>query len=307
MGPREILLAFGVPGAVALVALIAAAWLGIPRGREQAEGGVRSVWWLGVFAAVLMAAGTVLGAYAWQTQVVLWPKGAPYRFPMVALIALTGGFMSMIAGQGRWRWGGRCAVAIAGSLAAWVFLSLLHESYISAIERWLAIAGVGVLAGVHGWVFSATVERLPGWRWATVMWLATGLMAIGATEAFVNAPLVLGPMAAVFGAMVLVSLWRRDAQFSAGVPAFAAVLMAGVLTFANWFGDHERWVMFGLLAAMPLGTGLCLVPVLARRGPTVRFMVAAGAVLVIGGVQAGRAIPPLIESMQPGDESSYEY
>jgi hypothetical protein len=65
--------------------------------------------------------------------------------------------------------------------------------------------------------------------------------------------------------------------------------------------------MFALLAAGPVAAGVCLLPPLARRGPNVRLAAAAAAVCAVLGVQAGRALPPLLAAMRPTGASAYDY
>jgi hypothetical protein len=317
MGVREVLLAGVVPGVVAFLVLLGVVLLGWKKGGWKPpplvnEGGNLKPappgwsWVLSGVVVLLMAGATVLGSYAWQTRVELWPGQATHRFPFVALVAGVVGLLVAFAGR-RWRWVGVVGSGVGGGVAAWAFLSLLHESLISEFTRWGWVVGVALLVGVQALVLERVSARLTGWRGAVVFSLMAGLVAVGATEAFINGPLVLGPVAAVFGALCVVGLIRPGVSDGAGVGAALAVLMGGVAVFANWFGDHERWVMLGLLMGVPLGSALCLLPTVASRGVNVRFGAAVVGVVVIGGVQVGRAIPPLLESMSPAGEDGYSF
>lgn len=297
MGLREVMLAGVVPGVVGFVVLLGVVLVGWKKGGWKPP----PLGWPSVLSGVvvlLMAGGAVLGSYAWQTRVELWSGQATHRFPFVALVA--GGVGLIVAFMGRrWRWVGVAAPSVGGGVVAWVFLSLLHESLISEVARWGWVVGVALVVGMQALVLERVPARLAGWRGAAVLSVMAGLVAVGAMEAFVNGALVLGPVAAVLGALGVVGLIRPGMQMGGGVGAALAVLMAGVAVFANWFGDHERWVMLGFLTAVPMGAGLCLVPWVARRGVNVRFAAAVVGVVVLGGIQAGRAIGPLVESMSP--------
>jgi hypothetical protein len=316
MGLREVMLSGVVPGVVAFVVLLGVVLVGwkkggwkppplVAKGRDM----ITPPSWsrvLSVVVVLLMVGATVLGSYAWQTRVELWPGQATHRFPFVASVAGVVGLVVALAGR-RGRWVGVAVSGVGGGVAAWAFLSLLHESLISEFARWGWVVGVALVVGVQALVLERVSARLTGWRGAVVFSLMAGLVAVGATEAFINGPLVLGPVAAVFGALCVVGLIRPGVSAGAGVGAALAVLMGGVAVFANWFGDHERWVMLGLLMGVPLGVALCLLPTVASRGVNVRFGAAVVGVVVIGGVQFGRAIPPLLESMSPAGEDGYSF
>ncbi len=311
MGPREMMLAVGLPGAVSTVLLVVGVVIlaRLTKGRDAPDPApARGLSWLVV---LLMACGVVMGSYAWQSRVELWPSGAPQRFPFVAMIAGLAGLVGVVVPSGRWRWGGYCLTAVFGVAVAWSILSLLHGSLISEPMRWVSIVGMGCLAGVYGWMFEKASAQLPGWRWLVLMAMVVGLIAVGATEALVNAPLILGPVGAVLGAAVFASVVRPTVGLSRGVGAFVGVLLVGVLVLANWFGDYERWLMLGLLVGVPIPLGLCSVPVgkpvLAKMKPNTRFAVLAVMVFAIGAVQCMRAIPPLLESMNPPAEDEYSF
>lgn len=303
MGLREVLIAVVLPGFVSLVVLVGAALMTGRRRRGEEERGRSGLGWL---VAIFISGGAVLGSYAWQTRMDVWPASATHRFPFVAGVALAAGIAAFALGRR-----GRAAAAVVagfgGGVVAWAFLSLLHDSLISEGARWGWIAGCGVLTGVMAWTLEAAGERLLGWRGPGLLAIVAGLSALGVTEAFANGPLILGAAAAVLGGATVAALAGRRAAWFPGPGAAVAVMLVGTLVFANWFGDRERWVMFGLLAAGPMAAGVCLVPAVARRGANVRFAAAAGVAVVVLGVQAARAIPPLIEAMRPAGEMDYEY
>ncbi|KAA0212881.1 MAG: hypothetical protein DYG94_13660 [Leptolyngbya sp. PLA3] len=312
MGPREILLSAFIPGLAAAVLLAPPAFFMRRRERQaERQSSPSSAQWcgsrlLGALLVLLLVAGTLLGSYAWQTRLDLWPKQAQYRFPLVALAAGLLGLAPALLPNFR-----RLALlaplaALAGGFVAWIFLSLLHESLISVPMRWTWIVVSALLTALHAVTLVRVADRLPGWRSPLLLSALAGTVALGATMSFANAPLVLGPAAAVAGGALLAAIIHPRAAFTCGAAASVALLIGGTLVFANWFGDRERWLMYALLAGTPLATALALLPPISRRGPTIRLLAAALPALALGGVQAARAIPPLIESMtQPA--GTYDY
>lgn len=313
MGPREIFLSAFVPGLAALVLLASAAFFLRRRERRQAgrDHTPSSAPWCrahlpGALFIVLLVGGTLLGCYAWQTRLDLWPKQAQYRFPLVAIAAGLLGLAPALLPVFR-----RPALlaplsALGGGFVAWIFVSLLHESLISEAMRWVWVAVSALFTALHALTLERVTPRLPGWRAPLLLSALAGTMALGATMNFASAPLVLGPAAAVAAGATVAALIHPRLFHAHGAGAATAVLIAGTVVFANWFGDRERWLMYALLMAAPLATGVALLPMIARRGPTVRLVAAALPALALAGAQAARAIPPLIESMtQPAD--SYDY
>lgn len=325
MGPREILLSAFVPGLVAVALLVPAAFFlrrtaNINLGQQHAPTSTHtdgrrhmpsSAQWchsrlLSALLILLFVGATLLGSYAWQSRIDLWPKQAQYRFPLVATVAgLLGLFPAMLP-----MFRGPALLgplsALAGGVVAWAFLSLLHESIISEPMRWTWIALSALLTATHALTLERVTTQLPGWRAPILLSGLVGLIALGATMNFANAPLVLGPVAAVAAGAMLASIVNPRLSFISGVGAATAVFITGTVVFANWFGDRERWAMYALLMAAPLATGLSLLSPFARRGPTIRFIAAAIPAVALAGIQSAQAIPPLIKSMsQPAD--TYEY
>jgi len=255
---------------------------------------------------LLVFGGVVLGSYAWQTRIDLWPRQAQYRFPAVAIIAAAVGLVVAIVPIARRTWVLSALGLVGGGFVSWMFLSLLHESVLGASLRWLWIVVSAVVAGLSVATLERVVERVDGWRGGVVVSVLAGLLALGATMSFANAPLILGPVAMVSLATVPAAVIFPGHVYMRGVGATAAIVIVGVVVFANWFGDRERWVMYALLVAAPLSTGLCLLPRISRRGATLRLVAAALPAVVIAGIQAARAIPPLIESMSQSD-GGYDY
>lgn len=313
MGPREILLSAFVPGLAAVVLLAPAAFFlrRRDRWREAPRHGPSSTrcceaCLLGAGLILLLVGGTLLGSYAWQTRLDLWPRQAQYRFPLVSIAAGLLGLATALLPIFR-----RPALlaplsALAGGFVAWIFLSLLHESLISETMRWVWISVSALFTVPHALTLDRVTSSLPGWRGPVLLSALAGTIALGATMNFANAPLVLGPAAAVTGGAVVAAVIHPRLAMAHGAGASTAVLIAGTVVFAQWFGDRERWLMYALLMAAPLTTGVSLLPLLAQRGPMVRFIAAAAPALALAGLQAARAIPPLIESMSaPAD--GYDY
>lgn len=306
MGARQIILSLLLPGAAAAVALIAAAvyrrWCD-RKTQADSEHKPRSLSWLVV---LLIAAGVSLGSYGWQTRLDLWPRQAPFRFPHAAAIGCLAGLVVAMLPAVRRAWALAALAAVGGASAAWLFLSLLHESLISEPARWTWIVLSGAGAAAQAMVLERVADRLPGWRAPMLSAVLAALIALGATMSFANAPLVLGPVGAVLGGAMLAAIIAPRLVLMPGVGVTSAIMFVATITFANWFGDRERWMMYALLMAAPVATGLCLCPPFSRRGATVRLLAAAVPALALAGAQAARAIPPLVRSMsQPSD--AYDY
>lgn len=304
MGPREVLLSAFVPGLAAVVMLTPAAFFLCRReGRLAASTHAppsarwSSTRWLAALFVLILVAGTLLGFFAWQSRLDLWPKQAQYRFPLVALTAGLLGLAPALLPIFRKPALLAPLSAAAGGFVAWIFLSLLHDSLISEPMRWTWIGLTAVLTALHAVTIERVTTRLPGWRSPLLLAALVGTIALGATMSLANAPLVLGPAAAVAAGAIAAALVHPRLAFTHGVGAAAAVLIAGTIVFANWFGDRERWLMYALLVSAPLATALPLLPPIARRGPNVCFLAAVIPALALAGAQAARAIPPLIESM----------
>lgn len=311
MGPREILLSAFVPGLAAVALLVPAAFFLRRRDKNDDHPAPsspprRDSRLLSALLILLFVGATLLGSWAWQSRLDLWPKQAPYRFPMVALVAGLLGLAPALLPIAR-----KPAIlaplgALAGGFIAWMFLSLLHESIISESMRWTWIGLSALLTALHAITLERVTTRLPGWRAPLLLVALVGTIALGATMNFANAPLVLGPVAAVAGGAIFAAIVHPRLAFTYGAGAASAVFIAGTVIFANWLGDRERWLMYALLMAAPLATGLSLLPPIARRGPTFRFIAAALPALALAGTQAALALPPLIASMtQPAD--AYDY
>ena len=194
--------------------------------------------------------------------------------------------------------------AVGGWVIGWMVLGALHESLISEGARWGWIGGIGLIAGVQAWALGAGVRALPGWGGPALVWLVVGVCALGATAGLANAPLVLWPVSATALGLVVVGLFRRDADLLRGAVPVIAVVLMGVLAMSNWFGDRERWLMFGLLSAAPAAIGLAAL--LAKKPVWVRLVVAGGIALGLAGAQAAIAVPALLEASGGGGDS-YEY
>ena len=147
-----------------------------------------------------------------------------------------------------------------------------------------------------------------GWGGPAFIWLLLGNAALGATAGLANAPLVLWPTAGCAFALAVVGLLRRREDLLAGVsPAIATVFM-GVLAVSHWFGDQERWLMFGLLAGAPIGLALAAIPALRSKPLVIRLIPAAVVSLGLAGAQAAMAVPALIEATtDSGGDEYYDY
>jgi hypothetical protein len=316
MGPREILLAAIVPTGVALVVLLLAhailRRLAAPMVTEgpNGDGGALALppRVLPALTVLLLAGGTVLGSYAWQSRVEIWAESVTHRVPTVALVALVVGLLGVLTPARRSAVAAGMLGTLGGGVAAWMILGALHESLISEAARWGWIAGVGLIAGVQSWAIRVGSRAMPGWAGPALVWLLTGIAALGATAGLANAPLVLWPAAGCAFALVVVGLLRRRMDLLAGVsPAIATVFM-GVLAMSHWFGDQERWLMFGLLAGAPIGLALAAIPALRSKPIVIRLIPAAVASLGLAGAQAAIAVPALIAATSDsGGGDYYDY
>jgi hypothetical protein len=254
---------------------------------------------------VLVFGGVVLGAWVWQSRADLWADSVTHRFPAMGLAALVVGLLSTLTPLRDRAWGGAALATVGGGFVAWAVLGPLHESLIGNTARWVWIGAVALIAGVQSWAIDAATRRLDGWRGPAVLWLLFGTIGLGVTAGFANGPLVLWPVAAVMFAAACVGWLNRDANLLRGCAPSLAVVIAGAVSFAHWFGDEERWVMFALLMAAPAALALAALPGLRER-PWARLLVPAGAALALAGAQAGMAVPGLIEASSGGGDE-YDY
>jgi len=172
------------------------------------------------------------------------------------------------------------------------------------------VAGLALATGVNGWALERSGERLRGFRGPILLWLLVGTVGLGATAGFANAPLIVGGAAASFGVLAGVGFLERRVTIAGGGGVAAAVLLTGVVGFANWLGDTERWLMLGLLMAAPLGTvGVVLLdrPLKLEKRKNLALIVAAVPSLGLAGAQAAMTVPGLIESQSGGGDSYYDY
>jgi len=134
VGAREILISTGVPVGIAAVVL-GFVWLALPRlvGKKSGWTGDGPRWALPVLAGGL----TVFGAYAWQSQIELWPDAATHRFPALGLAAAIVGMVAWVPlVRARW-WTLMPVAAAGGAFAAWMFLSTVHPDFLSEQARGL--------------------------------------------------------------------------------------------------------------------------------------------------------------------------
>ncbi|USN98180.1 MAG: hypothetical protein H6810_08310 [Phycisphaeraceae bacterium] len=300
MGTREIIFAAVLPAFVSLVVLVAVHLLIASREKRIGTPGPSVAWLL----PGLLAGGSLLGAWAWQSRVELWAESVTHRFPAVALAALLAGLAGTLIRLRRSAVFTALPALVAGGFVAWAFLGALHPSLISEPGRWGWIAGVALLTGVQAWAIEVGARVLPGWKMPSVLWVAIGLIALGATGGFASAPLVVWPASAVCFALAGAGIIRRDVNLLRGVGPAIAVLIAGLATFSNWFGDRERWLMFALLMAAPLPLALAGLPVL-RKKAILRLVVAAIPAVALPGIQAVIAVPALIRATEGSDEYDY--
>jgi hypothetical protein len=311
MGPREVILSAVVPAVASVVVLVALrVLLGRAKtdaarptesGSHDASGGraedsAMGPISIGAVFVLLVGAGTVLGSYAWQSSVELWAASVTHRFPAVALAATLVGLVSVLTPLGRSAIGSGVLGATGGGVVGWMILSALHESLIGETERWAWIVGTGLIAGAQAWAVRVGSRALPGWGGPGLLWLLAGVTALGATAGLANAPLVLWPTAGAAFGLAAAGLLRRGTDLvGPASPAIATVFM-GVLAMSHWIGDQERWVMFALLSAAPLGLALAAIPALGSRPIWVRLIPAGVVSLGLAGAQAAVAVPALLEA-----------
>lgn len=297
MDTREILIAAVVPLVVSAVVLGVLHALLARRKKGEDQSAPALAW----IVPVLMAGAVVLGSWAWQSRVSLWADSVTHRFPAVAAVVMLTGLIAAIGPIRRRPVLAAVPALVGGWFVAWMILGTVHESMIGEAARWGGIAGVGVIAAAQAWAIETGARALPGWRAPVVLWLLLGVIALGATSGFANAPLILWPAAAVCFALAGVGVFRRETNLLAGVGPALAVLIAGVVAFSNWTGYREQWLMFALLMACPLP--LALAGALRVR-PVFRLLVAGVAALGLAGAQAGIAVPEL---MKANSASEYGY
>ena len=319
MGTREVLLAAVIPAVVAVVLFAALhLWGRVAGGRPApaGDGGETTTpspaaaaatrgWVFAAVFALLVSGLTVLGSYAWQSEVAIWSDSVTHRVPAMALAAGVLGLVGTLTPIRKSAIGLGVLGAVGGWFAGWAVLSGLHESLIGEGARWGWIGGVGVIAGVQAWAMALGVRALPGWRGPVLVWLVVGVAALGATAGLANAPLVLWPTAAAAFGLAVVGVLRRDVDLLAGATPAIALVFMGALSLSHWFGSEERWLMFGLLSAGPVGIGAAAL--LRGKPGWVRLVVAGIVSLGLVGAQAAVSVPGLIEasSGSGGDEDYY--
>lgn len=304
MGPREVMLAGVVPAVVGLVLLVFAQAL-FGRGNGPGRGWARG-WVVPALVVLLVGGGVVLGSWVWQSGVELWAASVTHRFPAMALAAVVAGLAVALTPLKSRAWAGALVAVLGGWFVGWAVLGPLDARYIGEAERWVWIAAVGLIAGAQSWAIDSGTRRLDGWRGPAVLWLLVGLIGLGVTAGFANGPLVLWPVAGVMFAAAAVGVVHPGVNLVRGCgPAFAVVI-SGAVAFGHWYGDVERWVMFSLLMAGPIGLGLAALPGLRGR-PWLRLVVAGGVSLGLVGAQAAMAVPGLIEASGGGGDEYYDY
>ena len=313
MDAQHVAIAVGVPllagivaSALALFALPAVA----PRKRRE---GLRRVTFAWVIPA-LTGLAVLVGSWVWQSGLELWPRNVTQRFPAVAVAAAVVGLLLGAAPIAR-RWFLAAPLAsLAAGFGAWAFIEPLSDSVLPTATTWLVIVGVGLYAAVAAVTLEAGAKRWPNWSVPAAMSCLIGFGALGATQGFANAPIVLGAPAGFLPGVFAIAAFASIAPFvkiSAppipGLGAATAVLVATLAVFANWLGHTEQWLMFALILAAPLATAACLLPPLKKRGPFTRVVIAAIPAMIILGGQVARAVPELVEAMNPSDEYDYDY
>jgi hypothetical protein len=175
VGTREIVLSVVVPGFVSGVVMLGLAlvWrrrLKTQRGAGDAGSGVTPS--DGPFWAVplLVTGAVVLGAYAWQTDVSLWPDSVTHRFPVIALAALAAALPALIAPVAARLVACGLVGAGVGVFGAWAFLGELHESLISESARAIWIAAAGGVCGLTAVGLESVGGALRGWRGPLLLW-----------------------------------------------------------------------------------------------------------------------------------------
>jgi hypothetical protein len=210
VGVREIVISGAVPFGIALVVL-GIGWLALPRlGGKRVTGGDgaepverrRPRFLLPVLAGLL----TLFGAYAWQTRVDLWADSATHRFPVIGIAAALAGLVCSLAFV-RTRWWAVAVVAgLAGGFSAWAFLSTVHPSFLGSGGRWGGVVGVGFAVALQALVLERAGEKLVGFRGPALVSVLIGVIGLGATVSFANAPLIVSGAGAAFGALALIGL-----------------------------------------------------------------------------------------------------
>ena len=305
MDQQQILIGVAAPTGVAAVTL-AGAWLGVPRVMGKKKG------WAGDgprFALPVLVGGlTLFGAYAFQSQIALWPEPATQRFPALGLLAAAVGLIASIAFvQRRW-WGLMPIAAVGGAFAAWMFLSTVAPQFLGETARWVWVGVIGLVTALNAWSLERVGEKLHGFRGPALAWALLGTIGLGVTAGFANAPLIIGGAAAAFGVLAAIGFVTPKVSIARGGGAALAVLISGLVAFSNWLGDTERWVMLGLLLAAPMGAALTLAlwkPLKLEDRTNLALIVAAVPALGLAGAQAAMTVPGLIASTSGSGGDSY--
>lgn len=306
MGVREVVISSVVPAGVAAIVL-GFLWLALPRilGKKGGWSGDGPRWAL----PVLVGGLTLFGAYAWQTQVALWPDAATHRFPVIGLAAAVVGLLVGLPIIGKRWWTLAPVAAVGGAFGAWAFLSTVHPDFLSETSRYVWVGVLSLVTAANAWTLERAGAKLKGFRGPALAWALVGTIGLGATGGFANAPLIVGGAAGAFGVLAVIGLVTSRVSIAGGGGAAAAVLIVSLAAFANWLGDTERWVMLGLLLAAPLGTlGVVILdrPLKLGDRKNLALIIAAVPALGIAGAQAAIAVPELIKATS-GSDDYYEY
>lgn len=316
MGLREILLAGLVPGALSGIGLILAV-VALPRlanrvgednsgtRRGEARSRGRESRWL---APLLLAVCMPLGAHALAPIQELWPVSVTNRFPAVGLAAGFAGLLVALLPAFPGRRAAAAAIGTAsGAFIAWTFLGALPASTTGAAERWGLIAGFAAFAGALALVYDALDAKLEGFRLPLLCGVLAALVPLGAATMFSNGMLAFGPLVAIAAAAVVVGLIEPRLRF--GPPAFTMTLtLIGLIVFARWFGTDAPLYATLLLFAALAAPAAALLP-LFRDRPKLRLAAAIAPAALLAGVQAGLAVPAVIEAISPsaaGDYGGYD-
>ncbi|MEM7622855.1 MAG: hypothetical protein AAF235_06590 [Planctomycetota bacterium] len=313
MGTREILLATIVPGFAAAVIGLIGWWLLARKQQLNASGGDHGATSMElpigarIIGPLVIAAATLLGAYAWQTSLEIWPRSATQRFPVIALAAGAAGLLAALVPSGLRIVTSSVFGGAAGAFGAWVFLGVLQEPIITDAERLQWVGYIGFRVAVLAAVLEVALRVLPGVRGPLAIWAVVGTIALGLTQGWANAPLVLGPVAWATLGLGLLGVLVGPRNVLAGSGTTIAVMLGSAATFSNWFGDTERWPMLVVLLDAPLLLGVAALPWFASRAAWIRLLVAVAAPLLLAGVQAGIAVPGLIAATTASDDDAYDY
>lgn len=264
---RQLILGAVVPGITAAILLALAWW----KRQDQAPSRTRS-------ALVALVFGVAVAAGLWTINRAfsLPPKSSRDYLPLAGAGALVAALVSICGTRAWWRWvgwtAGPLAVAIlatrSGAVPKW---SLMHQG--------LAIGALTVAGVVLCWSTWRLVQ--PATRLGL---LAVYLVLVGAAQVMVlplgalNLGQVVGVLAAVFGAALVISFALPGRSLGAAGATFTGSFLVAPMTHGIFLGALDVGEASLLTASIPISSllaTLLLLPRVQRQHMAVRLILVA--------------------------------